>query len=68
MPVWIAYWAMWAPRTVTGRIVTDAGAANGGGSSVVVNVHLAKDNRATQDTTASDRQIAELGGLLAPSR
>ncbi|BAO89019.1 phage tail tape measure C-terminal domain-containing protein [Caballeronia cordobensis] len=51
---------------VPGRIVTDAGASNvGGGSNVTVNVHMMRDDRATQDTTAADRQTAELGNRIA---
>lgn len=49
---------------VPGRIVTDASAGNGG-SSVVVNVNVAKDDRATQDTTANEKQAAELGNRIA---
>ncbi|WP_250518557.1 hypothetical protein [Caballeronia sp. ATUFL_M1_KS5A] len=48
---------------VPGRIVTDAG-ASGGGGGVVVNVNMQGD-RATQDTTASDKQMAELGNRIA---
>jgi hypothetical protein len=50
---------------VPGRITTDAGAANGGGPNVVVNVHMAKDDTATQATTANERQAAELGNRIA---
>ncbi|MDR5790277.1 phage tail tape measure C-terminal domain-containing protein [Caballeronia sp. LP003] len=49
---------------VPGKVVTDAGAANGG-TNVTVNVHMMRDDRATQDTTASDRQTAELGNRIA---
>ncbi|KXU94162.1 hypothetical protein CR51_27195 [Caballeronia megalochromosomata] len=50
---------------VPGKIVTDANAGIGGGANVTVNVHMSKDDRATQDTTASDRQAAELGNRIA---
>ncbi|SAK63615.1 hypothetical protein AWB80_02890 [Caballeronia pedi] len=51
---------------VPGRVVTDAGAGGiGGGSNVVVNVHMAKDDTATQSTTANQKQAAELGNRIA---
>ncbi|WP_250532438.1 hypothetical protein [Caballeronia sp. ATUFL_F1_KS39] len=51
---------------VPGRIVTDANAgAGGGGTSVTVNVHMSKDDRATQETTANERETAELGNRIA---
>ncbi|WP_250481798.1 phage tail tape measure C-terminal domain-containing protein [Caballeronia sp. NCTM5] len=46
-----------------GKIVTDAGAANG--SNVTVNVHMNRDDSATQDTAATNKQAAELGNRIA---
>jgi hypothetical protein len=48
---------------VPGKIVTDAGA--GVGSNVTVNVHMNRDDSATQDTQASTKQAADLGNKIA---
>ena len=51
---------------VPGRVTTDAGGGGPGGTpGVVVNVHMAKDDSATQDTTANQKQAAELGNRIA---
>ncbi|MDR5757907.1 hypothetical protein [Caballeronia sp. LZ035] len=48
---------------VPGKIATDAGAS--GMPSVTVNVHMHKDDSATQDTKATNEQAAELGNRIA---
>ena len=50
---------------VPGRVVTDASGAASGGSNVTVNVQMKRDDGATQDTTASDKQMADLGNRIA---
>ncbi|TCK37972.1 hypothetical protein B0G84_3272 [Paraburkholderia sp. BL8N3] len=48
---------------VPGKVVTDAGA--GGGPGVVVNVHMSKDDKATQETQADNERAAQLGQRIA---
>ena len=49
---------------VPGKIVTDAG-AGAGGPNVTVNVHMAKDDQATQETAANQKMAAEFGERVA---
>lgn len=49
---------------VPGKVVTDAGAGMGG-PNVVVNVHMDKHDKATEETSANQKMAAEFGQRIA---